>query len=226
MNAAERKAALDRLQNFAKQQRKAEHEADRNSLDRAADIMALYDDVDENGRRRWALEMDPPTTRRRSGRPVDPESFSRFTKWLGEYVPGVSRRAYQLRDAHEIRSTYLNRVQISPTGERELRPLKWLVKNDHPEAIADVWTQAVELAGGKPPDSPTVRKALADWKKEHVPKQRKRAASRTPTGPQAHRLELERLARQLMEEDPQQFLLGFKHIEEVASKRFARKNAA
>jgi len=221
MDASERDQILDRLRDFVQQQRGAEDLADRGSLDRAADIMALYDDIDEGGRRRWVLEMDPPKTRRHMGRPVDPESFSRFTKWLESQVPLVGRRAYQLRDAHEIQSTYLNAVQISPVGEYQLRPLKWLVKNEHPDAITEVWNRATVLAGGSAPDYPTVRKALAAWKGEHIPKQQ-RTGSPRPAGPQAVRLEFEALARRLMEEDAEQFLLGFEHIEAMASRRFAK----
>src|SRR5262245_16206633 len=99
MTDEERAQALERLRGFAEQQAAADDRADRSSLDRAADILALFDDIDENGRRRWALEMDPPKTRRHMGRPVDPESFSRFTKWLAGRVPLKGSRAYQLRDA-------------------------------------------------------------------------------------------------------------------------------
>ncbi len=225
MNDSERAEIFDRLRTFVDQQRGAEDLADRGSLDRAADIMALYDDRDDNGRRRWALELEPPKTRRIRGRPVDPESFSRFTKWLGTQVPIKGAHAYRLRDAYDLTTNYFSAGEINPTGEFALRPLKWLVKNDHADAVTTVWQQAVVLAGGEAPDSPTVRKALTEWKHEHVPRQQ-RTTSSAPAGPAAVRLEFERLARQLMEQDPEQFLLGFDHIEAMASKRFSKADAA
>lgn len=225
MNDAERQAAIDRLRDFAAQQTEAGDLADRNSIERAKDVVAVYEDRDENGRRKWSLEIDPPKARRHMGRPVDPESFSRFTKWLSEVkeVPLPGRRAYQLRAASEI-STYLNSVQISPTSEGSLRPLAWMRKNGHEAAIADVWRNACDRAGGTPTVK-EVREALTAWKHEHAPQQ-KRAATPKVTGPEAVRLEFERLARQLMEQDPEQFLLGFDHIEQIASQRFAKTKAA
>jgi len=225
MNAEEREATLSRLRDFAKQHRDAEDLADQSSLDRAKDIVDLYEEK-ENGRRKWALEMEPPKTRRHMGRPVDPESFSRFTKWLAERVPLAGRTAYQLRDAHDIQATYLRTAQITPSGEFQLRPLKWLMKHEYGDRVPEVWAKAVELAGGEVPDNPTVRRALAAWKKEEGLGPAKSAGSKRATGPQALRLQLEQLAQELLEQDKAQFVLACDHIDAMLAKRFPNAEAA
>ena len=164
MTDAERKEILDHLRDFVRQQRKADDTADQGSLERAAEMMALYED------KAWVTELPAPKRLVSRGRPVDPESFSRFTRWLAEQTPLAGRTAYQLRDAHELRTNYLRQAQIKPEGERALRPLKWLTKNDYGERVPEVWKRAVILAGGETPDSPTVRKALAEWKHDNLPK--------------------------------------------------------
>src|SRR5215831_9416524 len=171
-----REDALTRLRAFAKQQDDAAGIADRDSLARAADIAALYED------RSWVGELEPPKRRATRGRPVDPESFSRFTKWLAERVPIQGRTAYQLKAAHDLTTTYLRPAQINPMGEKAVRPLRWFERNDYADRIPEVWELACKLAGGGPPDEPTVRRAVFQWKDEHLPKSerktREKAAGR------------------------------------------------
>ena len=130
---------LDRLRLFVTQERTAEDMADQGSLDRAEDIVTLYES------KAWVQELPEVTTRRNRGHPVDPESFSRFTKWLEAKTDLKGRRAYQLRDAGDLVANYLNSVQINPSGEGVIRPLRWLRKNDHGDAIAGVWSGLARL---------------------------------------------------------------------------------
>lgn len=217
MNAEERRAALNRLAAFVDQEITADKKADEGSLDRAADIVALYED------KGWVDEVPAPKTRRSRGRPVDPESFSRFSRWLTEKTSLRGSRAYQLRDAHLIRSNYFHQVEIKPRGERELRPLKWLTKHDYAAAVPEVWSTAVELAGGRPPDAPTVRKALSQWKHDHLPKvEGKSTAAR---GGHALAERIKRDAERLMLEYPDLFVPTIDAIE-ASAEAFVNKALA
>ena len=102
--------------------------------------------------------------------PLDPESFSRFTRWLNERVRLGGAHAYRLRDAHQLQRDYFSNGEIKPKGEHELRPLKWLTKHDLADRIPEVWAEACRLAGDASPDGPTVRRALAQWKRDNLPK--------------------------------------------------------
>jgi hypothetical protein len=217
MTDNERSEILDRLRDFAAQQRGAEDLSDRGSLDRAADVVALYED------RGWVAEVDPPKVRRSRGRPVDPESFSRFTKWLSERVPLTGSRWYQLRDAHDLATNYFNGVEIKPKGEYDLRPLKWLTRHDHGDRVSEVWKIACDLAGGKTPDSPTVRRALAQWKRENLPKVERKPGERTA---RARVNRWIRDAERLMEESPELFIEAVNKVEVTAERYFAREEAA
>jgi hypothetical protein len=219
----EREAILERLRAFAAQQSSADELADSGSLARAADLMALYEERGPDGRRRFAAELPPPAKARNRGRPVDPESFSRFTKWLVDQVPLKGSRAYQLRDAHDLATNYFHRVEIIPDSERALRPLKWLVKNGHSDHVSEVWEAAVRAAGGRAPDSATVRRALADWRRINIPK-----ASR-PTTPRGGKDTVDRWlrdARRIMQEYPELFIDAVNTVEAEAEKYFTREKAA
>lgn len=66
---------------------------------------------------------------------------------------GSTRRAYQLLDAHTIATSYFDQVEVTPTQERQLRPLKVLLKVAHGAGarIPEVWEIAVKLADGGQP---------------------------------------------------------------------------
>lgn len=214
MNDTEREATLDRLREFVAQERQAGELADSGSLERAADVVALYED------RAWVRDVAPPKTRRNRGRPVDPESFSRFTKWLTEQIGLAGRTAYQLRDAHTLQANYLRGAQIMPTGEWALRPLRWLDRHDHGEAVPAVWDRACELAGGRNPKSPDVRKALAEWKRDNLPKVDRKSTSR------GGRVLVDRWLRdahRIMEEYPELFIDAINRVEEDAERLFVRE---
>jgi len=218
MTAAERQEILDRLKAFANQESRAEHLADQGSLDRAADIMKLYKD------KSWVKEVDPPKTRRNRGRPVDPESFSRFSsKYLTQKTGLKGAHAYRLRDAHELRTNYFSQGEIKPTGERELRPLKWMSKNGYGDRIPEVWKIACKLAGNQAPDSPTVRRALAQWKHNNLPKAERKTAER---GAEAQIKKWVQDAKRFMQENTELFLDALEEVEDTAERTFTTGKAA
>lgn len=207
-----RDLALKRLRDFVDQQRGADDLADRGSLDRAADVMALYDD------KQWVDELPAPKTVRHRGRPVDPQSFSRFSKWLTQQVGLTGAHAYRLRDAHQLQANYLSRGEIKPRGEHQLRPLKWLTKHEYADRVPEVWELACELANGKAPDNPTVRRALSKWKHDNVPKAEMKSG---PRGGQALVDRWLSMAHRIMEEYPERFVEAINLIEADAETYFA-----
>jgi len=204
---SDRDTILTRLRQFAEQQAAAVEAADHDSLARAADIVELYED------KSWVGEMDPPKQRAVRGRPVDPESFSRFTKWLAERVPIQGRTAYQLKAAHE-RANYLRGAQVNPSGEFSLRPLGWFEKNDYTDKIPEVWELACALALGGTPDQPTVRKAITQWKNDHLPKSDRKTRQKT-AGRRARIAKWREDALNLLHEDPAEFARALKAVEQA-----------
>jgi len=203
-----REQLLDNLRAFAKRQAEAAESADHDSLARAAEIAALYED------RSWVGELDPPKRRASRGRPVDPESFSRFTKWLAERVPLASRRAYQLKAGHDLVANYLNSVQLIPTGEGIVRPLRWLERNDYADRIPEVWELACKLAGNAPPDEPTVRRAVFQWRDEHLPKSERKTREKG-AGRRKRLAKWRDEALALLHEDPAEFARALKTVEQA-----------
>lgn len=153
---------LNRLQGYHQQIQDADQRADANSLERAADVVALYE------ARHWVTELPEVKQRRTRGRPVEVDSWSRFAHWLNDQTGLAPSTIYQLRRAHEIRTTYLRQAEISLAGERALRPLQPMEK-EHPEAIRVIWDDAVERCAGVP-DSTAVKAAVKRWKEENLPK--------------------------------------------------------
>lgn len=148
---------LERLRAYREQLKEAGHWADRNSLARAADLVALYEAKD------WVADVPEPTRPRSRGRPVEPESWSRFAAWVGEQTGLARSTLNQLQRAHEVVSNYVRNAEIIPTSEGVVRPLTRLLK-EHAQAIPSVWTDAVALAGGSDPDATVVTLAVKRWK--------------------------------------------------------------
>lgn len=133
-----------RLAAYAAIENSATDQAQKESLARAADLVALYQSM------AWVPEMDQhhPVGRRKfgSGPQHDPQSFSRFTRWLTQ-VRGVdlaSRTQYQLKDAYEIMvlvAPGANETTINAT-ERELRPFKKLIKEGYRDQVPELWAKA------------------------------------------------------------------------------------
>lgn len=223
MTDTEHEAALARLQEFADQQRGADELADNGSMDRAADLMLLYEARDEEGQRRWVKDLPAPKATRHRGRPVDPESFSRFTRWVRD-VKGVKLGGvyqYRLRDAHQIAANYFASGKLN--SEAAARPLKWLIKHEYADQIPDVWRHAEELASGTSPDQSTVRRALADWKKDHLPKAERPAGTK-----RGGRALVDRWLRdwhRIMEEYPEYAIDAINRAETEAEQHFVKEEA-
>jgi len=157
----EYQARVERLRGYREQLDRADQQADTGSLDRAADLAAIYAD------KRWVDELPAPGKASFRGRPVEPDSLSRFAKWAKERLELEPRHCYQLYRAEQV-ATYLRLAQISPgRSERVLRPLSKLLKkgSERGEQAPDVWRRAVELADGDRPTNTHIRKALADHDK-------------------------------------------------------------
>ena len=152
----------------------AEERAQAESLQRARDLMSLYEDRQDE----WVAWMDEHYPVRKSfGRPGDPRSFNRFAGFLVKsgLVDMASRRAYQLRDADDVVRTYLNRVQISPATERSIRPLKRLQKEGYGPQVPKLWEQACERSDPRPPTEKDVHAVIADFGKTWSKTQRRGA---------------------------------------------------
>ncbi len=61
---------------YREQVREADRRADSNTLDRATDIVALYQD------KRWVGQLPALQHKRNRGRPVEADSWPRFARWL------------------------------------------------------------------------------------------------------------------------------------------------
>ena len=147
--------------------------AQRDSMKIAETLDRLYRDS------RWVEERNAvraaTAKTSRGGAPVDPTSRSQFSTWVRDrfhrYQP---RRVYQLLDAQSIAVSYLHNVQVTPTAESQVRPLRSLtsVANGSGKRIPDVWDLACKLAADEGREQPTeddVRRGIAEWRRLHLP---------------------------------------------------------
>jgi hypothetical protein len=153
---------IERLRAYRRQLADADTSADKGSLERAADLVELYEDED----RLWQAELGPVVQKRR-GRPIDPESFDRFAKWAAD-VTGLDRtRIHQLHAALGVADLFRDLVTgIQPTGERPLRPLVAFRKKEGDEATIAVWREACSDRGAAA-DQGEVKRAIADWRRKN-----------------------------------------------------------
>jgi hypothetical protein len=173
-------SALAELAEFERRIAESDRLAQSDSMRTAAVLDRLYRD------QRWVEERNAEraVTAKTAvgGRPVDPTSRSQFSTWLrGRFRRIDPSRTYQLLDAHAIATSYFDAVEITPTCENQLRPLKVLLKAAHGggERIPEVWEIAVKLADGEQPTHGQVRDAIAEWKRLHLTaaQQRKESAA-------------------------------------------------
>ncbi len=156
----EREHRLNRLRTYSELLQVAGRTTDRDSLARAADLAALYEDT------AWVLDLATPKRTSVRGRPVDPKSRSRFATWARERTGLAPSTIHQLLRAHDIVSNCLRGAGTMATGEWALRPLTRLLK-EHPDAIEPVWNDAVAEAGGAVPDAGHVKSAIRRWRVEN-----------------------------------------------------------
>lgn len=165
----EYQAALADLAEYERHIAESDRLAQRDSMRIAETLDRLYRDqrwVEERNRQRAETAKTS-----RGGAPIDPTSRSQFSTWVRDrfhrYQP---RRVYQLLDAQSIAANYLHSVQVTPTVEAQVRPLRSLtsVANGSGARIPDVWELACKLAAEDGRDYPTeddVRHGLAEWRR-------------------------------------------------------------
>ena len=172
-------AALAELAEYERRIAESDRLSQRDSLRFAETLDSLYRDE------RWVAERNAQriatAKTARGGRPVDPTSRSQFSTWVRErdrnhldVPPLAPSRSYQLLDAHMILTSYFHGVEITPTAEWQVRPLKPLlsVANGKGARITDVWGIACKLAADAGRDQPTqtdVMNAKAEWRRINLP---------------------------------------------------------
>jgi len=168
--------ALARVRAYAEKIREGEKVADQESLDRAADLSALYAD------KRWMLEEAAagraPKTKVHNGRPVDPAARHRFGTWLYHQGGLAPRQTTRLLKAHEWVGTFSSSRQISRlAGENSINPLYALGRKGYGDETPKVLARAQEIAGdGMPITSAHTKQAIREfWAAIPKPEQRKQA---------------------------------------------------
>jgi hypothetical protein len=192
LSEEERAEIIDHLREFGSQQEQSQKIADRGALDRAAELMRLYED------KQWVDELPAPG--RRSKVPVD--DFRRFTKWATE----DNRLGLQRRDVSYLKGTQETMQELrtpallAGASAKSLRPLRWLINNDYRGKIPEVWRDARQLADGDAPTEAQVKQALSAWKKRN--ELTGRTTEREKKGLRSKLQSLENQARSLMLEAP------------------------
>lgn len=173
MTKAQYAAALAELAEYERRVAESDRLAQRDSLKVAAVLDRLYRD------QRWVAERNAERTATaktaRGGRPVDPTSRSQFSTWVrSRYNRFAPQVVYRLLDAQAITTSFLTRGEVTPTQERQVRPLKSLlsVANGQGVRIPEVWDLACKLAADAGRDQPTsedVKHGIAEWRRIHLP---------------------------------------------------------
>src|SRR5215472_4273158 len=157
----ERSSLIARLDAFNDQLAEASMQLDYGSLDRAADLAALYED------KAWVQELEPPKTHDKRGRPLNhpapPDSRRRFAQWLREHRGWklVGSRSHQLLRAREFLLCTGSHQNFS--GEQALRPLYRLQRFGLADRLPEVLDQAATAAGNRPITSEHTRQAVRDF---------------------------------------------------------------
>lgn len=172
----DREQLLDSIAEYAARVEKADKLAQADTITKAADLAALYDEGS------WVEEWQEikPAKKDALGN-VNPGSRSRFAQWLawaeeqrGKTSP-QSRHVNQLLYANEIVSVLptSSRVSLAQMGvtESAIRPLQWLVKAKYEDRVPEVWARAVELADGEKVTRQHVLKARSEFRAQLTPAQ-------------------------------------------------------
>jgi hypothetical protein len=164
-------AALVRVRKYAAKIRNGEETADRESLDRAADLAVLYED------KRWVKELEAegkaPKNKVFRGRPIDPESQNRFASWVLTHeglTPTVCKR---LLHAETWRRNYGATGTVIRT-EGAIRPLYALERRGRGSNTAEVVARAHELAGDGPVTAAHTRQAVSEFWAKYSPGEKRR----------------------------------------------------
>lgn len=178
LSQREYEEALAELAEYERRIAESDRLSQRDTMRVAETLDRLYRD------QRWVDERNAERTRTaktpRGGRPVDPTSRSQFSTWIRErYNRFAPQVVYRLLDAQAIKASFLTRGEITPTQERQLRPLKPLlsVANGQGARIPEVWDIACKLAadaGRDQPSSEDVKAGIAEWRRLHLTAQQQR----------------------------------------------------
>ncbi len=160
-------AALARVAAYREQLERADKQADQNSLDRAADLELIYQEM------RWVDEMPAPKHQVWRGRPVDPRSRNRFATWVLQQTGLKPSTVSQLHKAHEVVGIIADTSAVIPASARALHAFSRLRKAGYGDRIPEVYKMAVQLAEGKPPTSAETRQAVRDFLSKWSPQQRR-----------------------------------------------------
>lgn len=148
----DRDALLDSIAEYARWLQQAEQLVQAKSLEKAADLAALYAEGS------WIAEWQEvePAGVDALGKTTDPANRKRFARWLEDAErqrnnPAPSDRyIYALLDAHGVMSALpaSSQVTVRHQGVTEdaLRPLIRLRKIGYAKKIPEIWTKAVSLA--------------------------------------------------------------------------------
>ena len=176
MTPEERASLIARLDTYNEQLAEASMQMDYGSLDRAADLAALYED------RAWVEELEPPKTHDKRGRPLNnpaqPDSRRRFAQWLREHRgwKQVASRSHQLLRVTEFSGVYSVDTRRF-TGEGAVRPLYRLQRLGLADRLPEILDRAARAAGNRLITSEHTREAVRDFLAEQ-PKLPKAAAHR------------------------------------------------
>jgi hypothetical protein len=160
LNDTAYEAALARIRDWVDSSRKLEGDAQKATMERAAEMVAVFED------KRWVKDIPPPKNKVWRGRPVNPESFNRFSGWLLQQTGLPPSRAREFERSHRLVADLLVRAPIKPTQVFLVRPLQPLRKIGYGDQVSDLWRRAVDLAGGQEPTMEQVKKVVSEFRKE------------------------------------------------------------
>jgi hypothetical protein len=163
-------AKLERVRAYVAQLERADRDADTGSLQRAADLAAIYED------KRWVEDMpEAEPSRRPTAFKIVPDSREQFAKWAKEHItspttgsPLKRTATLGLLDTEDVVRSVSTPLETEAVGRQTLQPLVKLIKDGRNDEVTAVWKRAVKLAeaeGKETPGPRLVRKARADHDK-------------------------------------------------------------
>jgi hypothetical protein len=168
---AEYQARLERVCAYVEQLERADKDADKGSLQRAADLTAIYED------KRWVDDMPESEPPRKRGFRIVRDSREQFAKWAKEHLtssttgnPLKRTVALGLLDTQDVVRSISTPLETEAIGAWALHPLVKLIKEDRSDEVTAVWKRAVKLAEAEGQDLPgpaLIKRARADHDKAH-----------------------------------------------------------
>jgi hypothetical protein len=186
--------AVERIKAYREQIEGADKQADRNSLDRAADLELIYQSMT------WVEDLPAPKHKVWRGRPVDPKSRNRFAGWVLQQTGLSPSRVTRLHSAHEVAAIIsAPGTVIRPQSERSLRSFARLRRAGYGDRIPDVYQEAVKLAAGAAPGSTETRRAVSEFLSQWSPQQRRERSAQERA--RSHRYKAQTAVEILLSDD-------------------------